>query len=148
MKRGEVDEREDGGDRRVVALGVADGERRARLRRRGDHLVGFGHRARHRLLDQHRHAALEERQRDVAVQLGRHGDGHGIDFADERRDVGQRPGCLSTAAISAARSGSLSTTAVSVDALERRENARVMAAEMADADDGDAQSAIRRSRRP
>ena len=77
------DEREHGRDGRVVALGVTDGKRRARLLRGGDHLVSLREGACHRLLDEHRDPLLEERHRDVAVQLGRHRDGHCIDLAAE-----------------------------------------------------------------
>ena len=47
------EERPRDGDRRIEALGVADGQHDARVAGGVDHLVGFVERARHRLLDQH-----------------------------------------------------------------------------------------------
>ena len=52
-------------DRRVEALGVADREHRAVPRRQRDQRVGLRERARHRLLDQHRHAARRGTARDA-----------------------------------------------------------------------------------
>ena len=63
------------GDGRIEALGLADGEDSARLRRRRDHrrrprralrAIGFS--------TSTWHAGRQKRQRDLAMQLGRHGD--------------------------------------------------------------------------
>ena len=51
-------------DGRIESLGVADRQRGADARRQRDQLVGLGERRRHRLLDEHVHAALEKRPRD------------------------------------------------------------------------------------
>ena len=76
------DERQHGGDRRVVALGMADGQRRARRARRRDQLVGLGQR---RAPSASRPAPRRPRSRNgsaiVPVQLGRHGDDDRVHLA-------------------------------------------------------------------
>ena len=57
----------------------------AALARSGEQPIRLGQRARHRLLDEHVHAALEERLRDLQVRLGRHGHCHGVHLAEQRR---------------------------------------------------------------
>ena len=110
MNRGVVTNGMHRGHRRVVALGVADRQRRARRLRGGDQLVGLGERPRHRLLDEDGDAALEERQRDLVVQLRRHRDGDGVDLVEQLAIVGQRPRA-GRRRRAAARSGCASTTA-------------------------------------
>ena len=89
---GRLDVRQRGGHRRVEALGVADREHRAVPRRQRDQAVGLLERARHRLLDQHRHAARQERPGQLGVQLGRRGDRRRRRPAAAPRRR-RRPGC-------------------------------------------------------
>ena len=90
-----------------------DGEDRARLRRRVNHVVGFGEAARHRLLDQHVHAGREKRQRDLPMAA------RSARPASRRRPVRGRRDSRSAgrvplaAATSAARAALMSTTATS-----------------------------------
>ena len=106
------DEPQRDGDRRIVPLGVADGEHRPAGGGRGDHPIGVGERARHRLLDQHRRSPFEERHRDLGVELGRHGDDHTVDLSEEVTIVRQRRRARRAGDLGA-RSLLLSTTAVS-----------------------------------
>ena len=92
-KPGAVDVRQRGGHRRVEALGVADREHRAVPRRQRDQAVRLLERPRHRLLDQHRHAARQERPGQLGVQLGRRGHDHGVDRR-QRRGVGEGLGAV------------------------------------------------------
>ena len=56
-------------------------------------------------------AALEKRQRDLAVQLGRHGDRDGVDLAEQLAVVGQRRVRRRRGDRLRARAGLVSTTA-------------------------------------
>ena len=129
------DERQHGGDRRVVALGVADGQRRARRRGRGDQRVGLGERC---APSASRPAPAMPRSRNgsaiVAMQLGRHRDDDRVDLAEQLAVVGQRARCRSPRRSPRRAPASVSTTAVEPHALERRQDARVVPAEVADAD--------------
>ena len=86
-----VQQRPRRGDRRVEALRVPDAERDVRVGRRLDQLVGFEQRSRDRFFDEHGDAGAKKRQRDVAVQLGRHRDGHRLDLADQPERGARRP---------------------------------------------------------
>jgi hypothetical protein len=132
------DERPRRGQRRVESLRLPHGQHDAGSGGGIDQLVGLVQRSRHRFFDQDRHPRAQERQRDLAVQIGRHGDGHGIDRADQlvKVESGSRAVCR----------GDLGRTlAVRVDdgheldAGQRRQNPRVMLTEMPDADDRNAQ---------
>ena len=57
----------------------------------------------------------QKRQRDLVVHLGRHRDGDGVDLAEQLAVVGRARASPLAAAISAARSGRVSTTAVRRD---------------------------------
>ena len=65
---------------------------------RGDDGAALLHRGRDRLLDQHMHASLDAAERDVLMQVGRGGDGDGIDACRQQRlnaaelRAAQRPG--------------------------------------------------------
>ena len=121
---------------RIEPLGLADGENRARLRGRLNHVVRFGQTARHGLFDQHVHAGSEKRQRDLTMQVGRNRERHGVNVSQEVPEVreGTRP----------ARSRHVvGTRGVGVDdgrepsARQRGQNPRVMAAEIPHADHSD-----------
>ena len=71
-----------GRHRRVESLDVPDGQHRVTFHRGVNDRVGFSEGSRERLLDQHRDARLEKRQRDRVMNLGRHGHRHRIDPAD------------------------------------------------------------------
>ena len=92
MKRGFGDERPCRRDRRIEALGVPDGQddAGARGRARSDRRP-----PRATAPSASRPAPARRREKrhgDVAVQLGRHGDGHGIDPAEEIARVEERLG--------------------------------------------------------
>ena len=99
--------------------------------RRGDHGVGLGQLPRHRLLDQHVHAGRQKRQRDLPMQLGRHGERHRVDVSEDVPKVAKRTGPV--------RAGDLGRPRLvdvhdrhQLHARQRGQNARVMAAEMPD----------------
>ena len=94
---------------------------------RGDQLVGLGERSRHRLLDEDRHARLEKRQRDVAMQLGRHRNRHGVDLAEQLARVEQRPRAAGGRDLLGARAVGVDDRD-ELDARQRRQNPRVMLA--------------------
>ena len=127
-----------GGDRRIEALGVADGEHARRASAAAaiissasssDRAIGFS--------TSDRHAGRQERQRDVAMQLGRHGDRHGVDLPEQLARSRRAARVRFAAAISSARAAIGVDDGDELDARQRRQNPRVMAAEVSDADDGD-----------
>ena len=61
---------------------MADCQERPTAFRGADDRVGLGQRARHRLLDEHRRAGFEERDRNLVMQLGRNRKRHGVDAAE------------------------------------------------------------------
>src|SRR5438105_2189905 len=63
---------------------MADRQKRAGLRRRLDHGVGFRQAPGHWLFDERRNAGRQKWQRDVMMLLGRHGD---CDRVDHRQDL-------------------------------------------------------------
>ncbi len=123
------------GDGGIEALGLADGEKRLRLRRRGDHLVGLGKAARHRLLDQHVDAGREKRQRDFPMELGRHGERHRVDASEDVAIVSRGTGSAGSGHLRRPRLVGVDDR-YQLHARQRGQNPGVMAAEVADADDG------------
>jgi hypothetical protein len=122
---------------RIESFGVADGQRHAGPSCRVDHGVRLGQRTGHRLFDQHGNSGAEERQRDFVVELGRHGQGDGIDAAVKLAGIRQRR--------RATRRGNLFHAgrilvddSDEIDPLKGRQNPGVVLAEMADSHDGDA----------
>ena len=75
--------------RAVVALDVPDLKLHPAARRRGDQGVGLGQRRRERLLHQHRDAAPQRPEAHLGVGRRRHGDGDGLDPAQQRIEVGE-----------------------------------------------------------
>jgi hypothetical protein len=69
---------------------VADLQHHALATRKRQQLVGFGDRARKRLLDEHVHSCLEQFAHDRVVQLGRHCDRRRIDLAEKAAEVRPR----------------------------------------------------------
>ncbi len=99
-------------DGRIEALGVPDRDDRAAGTPGGDDRVGLGDRARNRLLDEHRDAALEQRARDLRVRGGRRGHHDGVHGAGADR-AGASAFVRWISAISCARCGLTSTTPTS-----------------------------------
>ena len=83
--------------------------------------------------------AVKNELREVAVQLGRHGQRHGVDLTDRARGGRRRARVPLAAAISSARARFVSTTATRSTPGERRQNPGVVLPEVTDADDGDSQ---------
>ena len=76
----------------------------------------------------------------LAVQLGRHGDRDRVDPAEQLAAVEQRAASPLAAAISSRARAVGVDDRDELDARQRRQNPRVMPAEMADADDRDSQT--------
>ena len=137
MNRGSVSSGRAAATAGIEALGVADGEDGAGIAAAAaiivsasasDRAIGFS--------TSTGDARREKRQRDVTVQLGRHGDRHRVDPAEELAE--SMSGVVRcAAAISSARGPIDVDDRDELDARQRRQNPGVMAAEMADADDGD-----------
>ena len=97
---------------RIESLAVPDRQHHAAAAWPRRSAVGFGDGLRQRLLDQRVDARLDQRQRNLRVALGRHGD-HGERRAVELVDGPERARCRARAAICAARSRLMSTTPAS-----------------------------------
>ena len=69
----------DGGDRRIEPLDMADHQGHAGAARGGDDLAPLLDRGGDRLFDQDVNVARDAGERDLVMQMGRRGDGHGID---------------------------------------------------------------------
>ena len=133
----------DGLHRRIEPLDMADHQRDAGPPRRGDDGAPLLDRGRDRLLDQHMHAAVDAGEREVAMQMGRRGDGDGIDAGGQQAlDVG-----IALAAERAGHEVALLRFGVgNADQLHARkigEHARMVAAHDADADDTDSKRLVR-----
>ena len=141
MNRGSVEQRARRGDRRIEPLGVADGERRRRRRAAAaiissasasDRAIGFS--------TSTGTPAVEKRQRDARGAARSAPRWSPRRPARAARGVEQRAACRCAAAISSARAPVGVDDRDQLDAGQRRQNPRVMLAEMADADDRDAQA--------
>ena len=99
--------------------------------------IRIGHAGRNRLLDQRGDSGLQERQRDLDMGDRRHGNRHGLHATGEltriakRRHTEFRSDLLGACAIDVDNTDQ-------VDIVHRRQQARVVLAEMADADDANA----------
>jgi hypothetical protein len=113
-------------------------ERHARGVRRRDQRLPFRNRFRDRLLDEDRRPALDERQRDVAMHFRRHGDRNGVDVAQQRPEIRQRPRPRRLRHFGRAIRVGINH-GDEVRALDAREQPRVMLAQVPDPDDGHAQ---------
>ena len=96
-------------------------------------LVGLGHRPRQRLFNQHRHAGFEEWTRHGGVRRSRCGDHHAVYAAYQFGGVTNHRGLVGFGDL-------LGTVGIDVydagefDIRHRRQNSRVMPAEVSDAD--------------
>ena len=91
--------------RRIEALRVTDRQDDPAAPGQLEQPIGIRRRRRHRLFDQHVHAALEERLGDLEMRLRRRRNRHRIDRIENLAPVGERASCAARSAISrAARS--------------------------------------------
>ena len=97
----------------VEALDVADVEHAVRLARDPEQLLGLLEGRRHRLLDEHVHARLEQVARHLEVPLGRHRDRGEVDRARRARGGSRTRGAPYGAATRRALARSASTTPTS-----------------------------------
>ena len=125
-------------DRWIEAFRVADGQNRSRARGGFDHRVRFGETARHRFLDEDGQTRREKWRRDVAMTLGWNRNRHRVDAPEHVAEIESRLRPAGARDLVRARSIRIDD-GNEVDAGERRQNAGVMAAEMADADHCNAQ---------
>ena len=131
-----------GGDRRIEALDMADHQRHAGAARGGDDVAPLLDRGGDRLFDQDVDVARDAGERDLVMQMGRRGDGHGIDaFGDQLVEGLRRRGSRPVRSARARCSGSGSTMPTSVDVRQAGQHAGMVAAHDAGADDADAQCA-------
>ncbi len=72
-------------DRRIEAFDVADHEGDAGVVGGGDDGAALLHCRSDRLFDHDMHASGNTREREIVVQMGRRGNGHGIDTAGQQR---------------------------------------------------------------
>ncbi len=104
-----------------------------------DQPIGVGERGRERLFHEHRASLLDERHRHLDVRVGRNGHRDCIDHRANVRGACECPGCVF-------RGNFLGATRLGIhhadelDVLHVREQASVMLAEVADADDSDTKS--------
>ena len=113
--------------------------------RRRDQLVGFGERSRHRLFDEHRDAGVAEtaaRCRGAARSAPRRVTAS--TWPSSSRVVEHRAASRSPAAISSRARAVGVDDGDQLDARQRRQDPRVVLAEMADADDRYSQSSLTR----
>ena len=123
---------------RIESLGVADGEDHAGLRGRLNHLIGFGEAARHRFLDQHVDAGSEKRQRDLAMELGRHRKRDGVNASNQVAEICERTRPARGRDLVSARGVGVNSRH-ELNPRQRGQNPRMMATEITDADDGHSQ---------
>ncbi len=76
-----IEQRANGRDRGIVPLGVPDTEDGSRRGSGVEHLLRLAAISRERLLHQHGCAALEKRERHAEMRVGRHGNRHRVDPA-------------------------------------------------------------------
>ena len=146
MKRGIGHERQRGRDRRIEAFGMAGRQHRAARSPPSISASASASGRRDRLLDQHRDAALEKRQRNLEMRRRSvpRRSRHRRSPADRRRGQ-RRRAVLRRNSLGAP--GLMSTTPTSSTPCIEREQAGMMLAEMADTDDSDATRIIRHAAR-
>ncbi len=126
----------------IESLNVADLQNPRRAFCRGDQLVRFIERRRHRLFDQHIDSRVEQTAADARVLFRRDGEAHGLHArGGERVDIRNRPRAEFRGDLPGAL-GIGVNDAGEFDAFEFAPHADMVASELAGADDSNANGLI------
>ena len=137
------DERQRSDDRRVETLRMAGCDHRAPAPRGLEQPIGFFQRERDRFLNQHRHARLDQRQRQRHMGVRGCRDADGIDAARQGGWRRERLGPVFRRDLLSPL-GACIDNADQIDTRHRRQQPRMVLPEMSDADDGDPEVAAHR----